>query len=231
MSWQTLAYNYHWSDYAYLFRGGLARAAATVPVFGYLIIFNDGIAYYLSFEKIAPQVEFSGFFSSDTRLRLIYFGLIFLGAAELLYLARRPHIMKLGDSFEKYKSRVLSYASPRYFIEANSSIKRSDSDPWTQGGKYYDRDYEDLMEMCLGSRPGQSIREAYESGKKANWQEAITRFEPLVTGIMEEIYFKEGRKRRVSLSIAVFMAVVGYAFLLLPSADLFVRVTYITFFT
>jgi hypothetical protein len=91
------------------FSGNLVRVAAFVPVLGYLIIFNDGIAQYLTFHRIAPSdPDISFFLASETRLRLIYFGLISLGLAELLYILRRPHVIKLGRDFLDYKEKYSS---------------------------------------------------------------------------------------------------------------------------
>lgn len=226
--WHGFSYNYHWQDYTFLFRGNIAKVSAFVPLVGYLLIFNDGITEYLTFENLAPQDSSTFFFSSETRLRFVYFGLIFLGLSEAIYIIRRPYVIKLGDSFWNYKDRIMRLASPRYFIEAHSKIRRSGFDPFTQGGKYYDRDYEDFIEMCLGARPGSSIKKAYEDEKPANWDEASKRFEPLLTGMMEEIYFTEGRKHRVSLSLAIITALLGYGFLAIPSFELFVRVVSVT---
>lgn len=222
--WSIFSYNFQWANYTILFNGNLARVSAFIPFFGYLIIFNDGISQYLTFEKLAPNGSGTAFISSDTRLRLVYFGLVALGISEIIYLLRRPHVIKLGENFFAYKSKVLDLASPRYFAEIHYAIRNSGFDPSTQGGKYYDRDYEDFMEMCTGAKPGLSIREAYEAGKSANWDEARSRFEPLLTGMLEEKYFLEGRKRLFSLTIALAFAVLGYLFLAVPSIELLLRV-------
>lgn len=227
--WHGFEYNFHWEDYSFLFRGSVARAAATVPIVGYLIIFNDGLSQYLTFEKLAPKAHSYEFISNIVRLRLVYFGLVLLGIAETVYLIKRPYVIKLGQDFFSYKLRILELASPSYFIEANYKIRNSDTDPYTQGGKYYDRDYEDFIEMALGARPGNSIKDAFESGKPANWDEATRRYEPLITGMIQEIYFREGRKRRVALSCAIAFALMGYFFLAIPSLDLFFRVVFLAF--
>lgn len=230
LKWSIFAYNFQWENYTFLFHGNIARVSAFVPLFGYLIIFNDGISQYLTFEKLAPKEIGTLFISSDARLRLVYFGLIMLGVSELIYVLRRPHVIRLGKDFFSFKEKVLSLASPRYFSEIHYSLKSSGFDPYTQGGKYYDRDYEDFIEVCTGARPGTSIKEAYEKGKSANWDEARNRFEPLLTGMLEEKYFMEGRKRRFSLSLALFFALLGYIFLAIPSIELLLRVIKVTLF-
>ena len=80
------------------------------------------------------------------------------------------------------------------------------------------------MEISTGAKPGNSVKEAYENGRSANWEEARRRFEPLLTGMLEENYFKQGRKRLISLSCAIVFAGIGYVLLIIPSLELFVRV-------
>ena len=227
--WSIFAYNFQWSSFGFLFHGNLARVSAFIPLFGYLILFNDGISQHLTFENLAPVGMKTAVLSSASRLRLVYFGLILLGIAELIYILRRPNVMKLGKDFYSYKDRILSLSSPKYFSQIHHEIRNCDFDPLTQGGKYYDRDYEDFMEVCTGAKPGLSIREAYDKGKLSSWDEAVKRFEPLVTGLLEEKYFREGRKRLTALSLAVSLALFGYLLLAIPSIELLIRVIAVTF--
>ncbi len=227
--WSIFSYNYHWSDFGLFFHGNMARVAAFVPLFGYLILFNDGISHYLTFEKLAPIDDGFAFISTEGRLRLVYFGLLSLGIAEMVYLIRRPYVIRFGSDLFAYKAKVLSLASPRYFSEIHRNIRNSGFDPSTQGGKYYDRDFEDFIELCTGAKPGDSLKQAYENGRKASWDEAVRRFEPLLTGMLEEHYFNEGVKRRGSLTVAIFLALIGYFLLALPSIELMIRVVRITF--
>jgi hypothetical protein len=193
-----------------------------------LILFNDGISQYLTFERLAPSKAGLALISSDSRLRFVYFGLVLLGIAELIYLLRRPHVIRLGKDFFSYKEKILSLASPRIFSEIHYKIRNSGFDPSTQGGKYYERDYEEFIEVCTGAKPGFSIKEAYENRKSASWDDAVRRFEPLITGMLEEHYFNEGRKRLVSLSLAVSLALLGYLLLAIPSIELMFRVIKVT---
>jgi hypothetical protein len=222
--WQIFEYNYHWSDYSIFFHGVLPRVSTAIPLAGYLVLFNDGVTQYLNFQILTSDVQHQGFLISYARLRLVYFGLVLLGFGTLIYYVRRPYVIKLGETFEDYKAAIMRLASPSIFVEMDSLIRRSGFDPWTRGGKYYDRDFEDFYEVATGTRRGQSIREAYANGSRANWPEAAARYEPLLTGMLQETYFREGRKRRIALTCSLLSAITGYAFLFVPSADLFFRV-------
>lgn len=118
----------------------------------------------------------------------------------------------------------MNLASLSYFIDTNYKIRKSGFDPFTRGGKYYDSDYEHFVELCTGAPPGKSIKEAYQAKKSANWDEAVKRYEPMLTGMMEEIYFIEGRKRKGVLTFCVVLAFSGYFLLAVPSIELFLSV-------
>jgi hypothetical protein len=79
-----------------------------VPVVGYLILFNDSISQHLSFNHLASEDQLSVFgLSASARLKLIYFGLIFLGSANILYRLRRPYIFRIGTDQFDYVERAL----------------------------------------------------------------------------------------------------------------------------
>jgi hypothetical protein len=92
--WSIFAYNYCWSDYVFLFDGWVAKCAMAVPVAGYLVLFNDAVSQHLSFNRLADESLLSFGLSSGVRLKLIYFGLILLGTANILYRLRRPFVFK-----------------------------------------------------------------------------------------------------------------------------------------
>src|SRR5216683_2628609 len=109
MRWSAFDYNYGWSDYLYLFDGWVAKCAMGVPVIGYLILFNDSISQHLSFNKLASKNVLGFGLSSGARLKLIYFGLIFLGSANILYRIHRPFVFKIGTNQFEYVENALKH--------------------------------------------------------------------------------------------------------------------------
>lgn len=229
LKWDVFCYNFHWQQYPALLGGNVGRLTAFIPLIGYLVLFNDGISQFLTFNTLVRDSDTVAQMTVSTRLRFLYFGLIFIGLSQLIYFLRRPHVVRLGKNIFEFKDRMLALASPSVFIEINGKIRRSGIDPYTQGGKYYDRDYEGFIEMATGSKPGNSMRDAYNAEKAADWDAAVRRYEPLLTGMLEEHYFAEGTKRRFSLSIAIVLGFLGLVLLAIPSAELFIRVVRSTF--
>lgn len=229
VKWQVFDYNYHWQDYSFLFRGVFPRTSIAIPLVGYLIIFNDGLAQHLSFDLLINSEANYSVVTSYMRLRMTYFGLVLVGVGSTIYFLRRPHVIKTGDTFESYRAAMMERASPSLFINLHYHIREKGVDPYTREGKYYDKTFEDFYEMATGAPRGASIREAYERGTQANWPEAVRRYEPMLNGMLYETYFREGRKRRVALTVCLALTFAGYMLLFIPSLDLFVRVLVATF--
>ena len=106
--WSIFIYNFRWSDYVFLFDGWIANCSLAVPVIGYLILFNDTIAQHLSFNRLAGENVIGFGLSALSRLKLIYFGLIFLGSANIIYRIRRPFVFKFGRSEPEYVENALT---------------------------------------------------------------------------------------------------------------------------
>ena len=226
-NWHAFAYNFQWGDYGYVFIGVLPRISILIPLFGYLALFNDGVLQRLEFDYLTAGS--TGLLPNSLRVRLTYFGLVSLGIGAAIYYWRRPYVVRLGADFWEYRRRMMEIASPSMFIQMHGHIRQEDRDPYTQGGKYYDSEYEDFLKLATGSEQGGRIEEAYETRDAAIWPDALQRYEPLLTGMLEETYFREGRKRRFELGAALFLAGLGYLMMLIPSVELFVRVLVATF--
>jgi hypothetical protein len=217
MKWSTFTSNYGWSNYVPLFDGWIARGAMAVPVVGYLILFNDSISEHLSFNRLAHE-NFLGFgLSSINRLKFIYFGLIFLGSANIIYRLRKPFVFKIGKSQFDYVENALKHFTASAYIDIHGTIRHEGH--LTLHGKYYDSDYASFINEAVGRDEG-------EPGGPApgDWTAAKNRYESLLRSMLTENFFRNNIKRRYSLTVCIVMAFVGYLLLLIPSADLFVKV-------
>jgi hypothetical protein len=108
MKWQIFVYNYQWPDYIPLFDGWIAKCSMAVPIVGYLILFNDSISQHIAFNRLASEQLISFGISSGARLKFLYFGLLALGASNLLYRIRRPYALKIGKNQFEYVETALS---------------------------------------------------------------------------------------------------------------------------
>lgn len=220
------AYNFVWPDYVWLFGSKLASLSLAVPIVGYLILFNDSVAKHINFNELAGQNPHYFLIPNEWRLRSLYFGLIFLGSSNLWYHLRRPPVMRVGVSQAEFVETMFRSALVNTYIGLHEKIRYTGYDPFTVYGKYYDSEWDSFLETAIGKKVGEvHLRDSSDS----HWAAAKTKFEPLLRGILIESYFRESRKRRVSLSVCIFLGVIGLFLILIPSADLFVRVLSVIF--
>jgi hypothetical protein len=212
-------YNYRWSDYVFLFDGWIARSAMAVPVVGYLIIFNDSISQHLSFDKLAQESTAGFGLSPVLRLKFIYFGLIFLGAATILYRLRRPFVFRIGSNQFDYVENALRHFTVAAYIDIHGTIRHEGHH--TLHGKYYDAEYDAFLGLALGHKHEQR-RQRDET--TADWTAAKNRYEGLLRSMLIENFSRNDVKRRFSLTCCILLALAGYFLLLIPSSDLFIKV-------
>jgi hypothetical protein len=217
MKWATFRYNFGWSAWVWCLDGWIAKCAMAVPIVGYLVLFNDGVSRHISFNELASEDQLSVLsLSASGRLKLIYFGLIFLGAANILYRWWRPYIFRIGTNQFDYVERALVHFTLETYIDLNSVIKHEGHR--TQHGKYYDAEFESFLSVATG-----------KSGRvNASWSEAKSKFEGLLRSILIESFFRNNIKQRLALTGCLILALCGYGLLLIPSVDLFVKVIRVT---
>ncbi len=223
MKWHSFQYNFGWPVYVPLFDGWLARCAITVPLIGYLILFNDSVATHLQFQRLAPSTESVAGITGSTRLKLLYLGLLLVGVAAVLYRWRRPWPMRIATNQYDFIDRGLKNFSLSTYMQFHSDIRHSDRDAYTTHGKYYDSEWEAFLEAASGWKKDASIKDAVAGA--GHWNEAKSRYESLLRSIMIETFFREAyHRRRFSLVTCLAISAFGYLLLAIPSIDLFIKV-------
>lgn len=217
MKWTILVYNYQWPDYIPLFDGWIARCSMAVPIVGYLILFNDSISQHIAFNSLASEQLLSFGISPGARLKFLYFGLLALGASNIVYRIRRPYALKIGKNQFEYVETALKHFTVDDYIQINGEIKSCGFDPYTQHGKYYNSEFDAFLKMSIGGNYG-------KDADATHWVEAKRKFEGLLRAMLIENFFRKKIRRRYSLTFCIFLSLVGYFLLLVPSADLFLKV-------
>ena len=218
--WEGFRYNYQWHDYVPYLDGWIVRFAATIPILGYLILFNDEVTAFMNFDDLTSGQEDKFWLTGSQRLRLLYFGMLLLALANLLYRIRRPYVLKCAPSLEEYlewADRLLTFSD---LLGMHRQI-RSDVHV-SQDGKYWDSDWDAFRLDAQGSEDDASM-------KIGDWGLAKQKHGNLIRSILRETYYRSARERRASLSVCLFIAILGYSFLAIPSLDLFFRVFAATF--
>ena len=218
--WGEFTYNYQWHDYVVYLDGWVVRFAATIPILGYLILFNDDIASYLRFDELTSSKDTEFWLTGSQRLRFLYFGMLFLAAANLLYRIRRPYAVKKAQSMEAYlewADQVLTFSD---YLDMHDQIRNNDH--ISQDGKYWDADWDAFRADARGD-------EGDEGQRGGDWGAAKLRHGDLIRSVLRETYYRSSRSRRKSLTLCLCVAAIGYILLGIPSVDLFWRVLMVTF--
>lgn len=222
MKWQTFSYNFGWSKYVDLLDGTIPRLSYAVPIVGYLILFNDGIARNLTFLELTSGHSAIGL-SGSARLKMLYLGLVVLGLANILYRWQRPYVLRLARNQTDYVDAGLKNFTINTFVELQGSIRHSSFGHYTVYGKYDPVEWERFLHHALGANDGgpNSVRK----DSTGHWVEAKARYEHLLRSILIETFFRETtRTRRGWLVACLLIAGLGYVMLAVPSADLFLKV-------
>jgi hypothetical protein len=216
---------FRWSDYVPFLDGTAARLAYAVPLVGYLIVFNDTISDFFHFKNLTRAQSDSGFLSSNSRLHLIYYGMIFLGLANLGYRLFRPKLHQLGTDRWTFVDRAMAAYTMHDFMRLHERFKLGGTS--TEYGEYSDAEWLSFWTQATGTETYKPNVTKHRGG--GTWNAAKSKHEGLMRSMLVEFYAQEDIKRPVVLGALLAFAFLGYALLAIPSIELFVRVTLATF--
>ena len=171
----------------------------------------------LIFDEIANEDTLSFGLSGLQRLRILYFGLIFLGISNFIYHINKPRHFKLGTNLADYTKVCLEVLNLGDYSQMHHTIREEGH--LTPNGKYYDSEWDGFEESATNTNEGtdQVLRDGY-------WEGAKRKYGGLLREILAENYFRYDIKQRFWLSLCLTLSTIGYALLLVPSLDLFIKV-------
>lgn len=220
--WQTFAYNYAWSDWITYIDGWIPRLSLAFPIVGYLIIFNDEIAKLIEFKHLTQAHIYQWAMDELTRLRLIYYGLFFLGISNFIYRVKKPYAYRFGSNTVDYLRTALDVFTVGDYIQIHGTIRHEGH--LTLDGKYYDSEWDGFLQAARNS--GEGTDQVVRSG---SWEDAKQKYGSLLRSMLRENFFRSDTRKRFWLTVCLLLSTIGYVLLLLPSVDLFARVTVSTF--
>lgn len=109
---------------------GLTRTVGMIPLVGYLILFNDEIASFASFDTIAGVEDISNspfFLEGIIKLRLAFFGSLFLLVSYLLFRIFGPEVLEGARGDLDFSSQVWESYSVYELSEMEEQVF---SDKW-----------------------------------------------------------------------------------------------------
>ena len=100
---------FQWQTVKAVANNDLSRVMGLVPLAGYLILFNDEFANLASFNTIAgvtDQFDSPFFLEAITKLRLVFFGSLFVFISFVIYRIFRPPVIDFSISDIEFSGRV-----------------------------------------------------------------------------------------------------------------------------
>ena len=214
--WKFSKPNYRWSYWVAYIDGWIPKIAFTVPIVGYLLIFNDQIAEVLEFKQLTKSGSASFGLSTVARLQFIYFGLVSLGISNFIYRLRKPTLFAYGTDEYNFIKEGLQVFTYKDFLQFYKLIRQDDSKALFL--KYYGNEWE-KFEQDVTLRDGEK-----EIGKGVNWEEAKRSNGNVLNHILMDTFFRNDRTNPKSLTACLVLSTIGYIFLAIPSGDIFLKV-------
>jgi hypothetical protein len=221
--WNHLSANFGWSRWVSILNSPISRLSMAVPIVGYLVLFNDSVIQHLSFQRLIGNDLDQVGISSLTRLKLVYFGLLFLGVGNLMFFWFRPHVLRLGANSLEYSEAGLKSFVLYDYIQINDEI--SQRGHASLHGKYYTKNWDDFIAKATGEPRGSRS----DAPSAANWALAKSLHEDMLRSMLRDKFLRYNGTRRVRLAICVTCSLCGYVLLAIPSVDIFFKVIYLTF--
>jgi hypothetical protein len=209
-------------------------ALISIPIFGYLVLFNDAILSSLSFKALSGREEGTLFLSSKARFQCIYFGLVGLALASLHFRLRCPPSVANAKDAQDYRDYALQSLSLReiahiYFKEEGRSgfgkvddtaADRSILHEFLHQAISTTRQMPDLFsenyrEELWFLLPGARHRD-----------EAVNRFREFLSELFERKFFMDNHTHKPEVFGLTFLTITSLLLLLIPSIDLFVTVLF-----
>ncbi len=215
--------NLKWSDWVYYIDGWIPKASLSMPIFGYLILFNDGTTNHLiNFTNLTTENEINFSLSDNARLKMIYFAFLFLGVSNFWYRITRPYQFKFGTDFVQYAKNTFEIFTKRKYVEIRTDLQQHGSSIINENR--YTTDWDRFQKELIANS-----NQVGNDSNAGNWELTKNKYGNMLRSILEEYYFLSNTSCRGHLLFCVIFSSIGYALLLIPSVDLLIKVLRATF--
>jgi hypothetical protein len=186
-----------WSALGMMLGNHTARAIYVLPVAGYVILYSDYFQSLFRFSKLA----FGGFLTFDMRVNLIYFGSLVLLGAFGLYSWYSPRLLRKKRDLHQFVSDIVMARDRGTINHVRNSLSLNIVQSKVSAA---------VLE--LATRRGEHL------GSGAG------EYEDLIPQMLSAYFNWQNYTQPTARAWIFRFALAGYAMVLLPSLDLFIRV-------
>ncbi|WP_217511759.1 hypothetical protein [Vibrio metschnikovii] len=197
----------------------VVKLTIIMPFLGYLILFNNEIIIYFELSKSALGIDSAVIEAvSFNRLYQLYFGLMIVGLASLLFSLFCPQIIKTNADEYSYYEKELFSMTEKHLITKCDMLNKSISEMEQSNLRKVIDCYNNASTDAENKRAHSVItREQIYSVTENNKKEAIS------DALKVEWLFRTNSMPKLRLIISIFYGV-GFAILIYPSANIFLKV-------
>jgi hypothetical protein len=197
-----------WSSLGAVLSTHTARAIYVVPVAGYVILYSDFFERLFKFSALSSSW---GFLTFTSRINMIYYGSVTLLLAFGLFWAFSPYLLR-------NRSDRIGFVADLVVSRDSSTVHQANRAAHAYlRPQPIDRPLTDDQQNAL-----RSLLSCMNRGDRLG--EAAGEFENLIPRILVFYYNWQNFRLPLLRTFIFIFALVGYALLLLPSLDLFLRV-------
>ena len=149
-------------------------------------------------------------------MRLLYFGFLLLGAANLLFIWAKPKELQLGTDIVTYKKNSFDHYTTTEFCEIQKQITENADEGVNNAVN--DIEWKSFIEATAAEELGSN------KSKVGNWEEAKQTHKDVLSVLLGYNFHKQDRRRPWALIPIFLIGAFGYLCLLAPSFDLFIKV-------
>jgi hypothetical protein len=211
-----------WSTLRTIGRSRLARATIFIPIIGYLFIFNDEITGYL---KLIPRFGSNGSAAeladiNLSRLICLYVGLFCIGIGSIIFAIFCPsHVSENIDEHE-FIVKEMDIMNPFRFDLSRQRIVQLRH----LGSSSLQSEIDRLAKVELSDTLGAAEARVPElKGRGLPWNDWLNRNRRDLSSIISVQYNLLDQSKKIVRLLITILYVIGLIFLLLPSAQVFIR--------
>ena len=187
----------------------LSRIIGFVPLAGYLILFNDEIANLTSFDTFAgiKETSISPFFLEGlTKLRLVFFGSLFVFGSYVTYKVFRPPVLDWSNGEIEFSSRVQESYTVQEIASMEAQVFSAGWMPRREGFWIF-LGFTRTKPMLTGYRPDVRLT-------------MFTKHGDYISFLAREWWAGMMHIRRSARIASMTLGIAGYCMLALPTLDL-----------
>lgn len=207
-----------WSTLRIFGNSRLVRATISIPLIGYMIIFNEEIVRFLN---LAPDIvqgqvlDATLVASADglNRLKLIYLGMCFLGSASFLFIFCCPKEVAASGTINEFIAAERLIATPASVLELKQRLLARRNEFPARCAQTVDF----LDQTDLSNHVGGPLGNATQ----LSWSDWSNRNQSVITTSFSLLYELQDQSRSYVRVLIGILYLVGAFFLLVPSARMF----------